>query len=65
MLLQEYMKDRKIKVGELAKALGVSQPYASRLKQGTRTPSLHLAAKIEEWSGGVVKAATLALERAA
>ena len=39
---------------ELARALGISQPYASLLLAGKRLPSLELAIRIERATGGLV-----------
>lgn len=65
MLLHEYMTKHEISDTELARAIGVTQPYVWRLRKRLRSPSVHLAAKIEAWSGGVVRAASFAQERAA
>jgi transcriptional regulator with XRE-family HTH domain len=57
MTLCEYLSSRGMRQDEFARALGVSQPTISRLatKKGARNnPSLDLAAKIEQATGGAV-----------
>lgn len=60
MDLRAYRKSRGLSQTEAARALGVeSKGYICDIEKGRRPASLLLALKIEQWSGGKVKAATL------
>jgi transcriptional regulator with XRE-family HTH domain len=48
MTLSDAMRDRGLTDQALADQLGVSRPYVTRLRQGRRTPSVTVAAKIQE-----------------
>lgn len=43
-------------MGEIARGIGVSRPYLYGLLSGDRSPSWDMAKKIEEGTGGEVKA---------
>lgn len=49
-----YLKEQKIDADKAATALGKTKAYVHMLIAKTCTPSLHLAAVIEFWSGGAV-----------
>jgi len=49
--LDEYLKNTKMTVLELAAACGVKQPTISNLRHGRYHPSPQLAAKIEKITG--------------
>lgn len=51
MTLADAMKRRELTDQALADQLGVSRPYVTRLRQGIRTPSIAVAAKIQEITG--------------
>lgn len=59
MTLGEFMRAEGLTDERAALALGVSRPYVTRLRQGLRSPSLHVALKIQSWTKGKVPAATL------
>jgi len=52
--LSRWISDRKIKKGEFAKKIGVGLPTLSRLLNGTRMPSLALADRIYDETGGSI-----------
>jgi len=64
MTLDEYMRDR-FTDQALAEHLGVDRSFVHKLRSGARRPSIRIAAKIETWTGGKVKAATFAQSEAA
>jgi transcriptional regulator with XRE-family HTH domain len=43
----------------VAKQIGISRPYLTRIRKNERQPSLALAAKIEAWTEGEVKAVSM------
>lgn len=57
MMLAEYMETRSLKPGELAKLLGKSPSYVTRLLDPTDglKPSLSVMGKITEITGGLVQ----------
>lgn len=55
---QAYINGYQGNQGEIAAALNISQPYLSLLFAGKKRPSLDLAVRIENWSGGAVPAAS-------
>ena len=55
MTLKEYLAHSGMTSSQVARALGVSPQYASRLKDGLRTPSMALARKIEHLTEGQVR----------
>uniref|UniRef100_A0A6M3K810 Putative antitoxin n=1 Tax=viral metagenome TaxID=1070528 RepID=A0A6M3K810_9ZZZZ len=55
MKLTEWQKIRKINNTELARLFGVHPSYITYLKRMQRTPSLALACKIQEITGGKVR----------
>lgn len=59
MTLHEFIQKQGMTTSSVATALGVSQPYISRLLRGERTCSPRLAMRIEDWSGGKVAAANI------
>lgn len=62
MNLAQYRADRGISLEECATQLGLSarsKGWISEIERGGRPASLRLALKIEQWSGGAVKAASL------
>ena len=50
--LNDYLRGRKAR--DLARAVGVSEAHMSRLRHGEQTPSLSLARRIKQATGGVV-----------
>lgn len=54
--LRTFLTQTKTKQAELAKRVGVSCGYMSELVKGDKTPGLELAVKIEDATGGAVKA---------
>jgi transcriptional regulator with XRE-family HTH domain len=58
--LGEYMAARKLTDLVVARQIGVSRPYLTRIRAGRRKPSLRVAAKIEAWSEGAVPAISMA-----
>lgn len=62
MDLATFRKTKKLSQEQLATTLGLkpsSKGWISEIESGLRPASLRLALKIERWSGGKVKAATL------
>lgn len=55
-MLREYRKAHGIKQKDLAKSLGVSNPYLCDIEKGKRTPGLALAVRIEDATKGAVPA---------
>lgn len=66
MDLETFRKSRGLTQAQLAEALGLrSKSYISRLETGAGPPaSLRLALRIEQYSGGLVKAASLCPQEA-
>jgi 3,4-dihydroxy 2-butanone 4-phosphate synthase/GTP cyclohydrolase II len=56
MRLAEYLKDRGIKRGEFAKAIGVSAGRVTQLCDDAGWPSKDVAERISEATGGAVTA---------
>lgn len=54
MKLKEYRKTHGVKQAEIARTLGITQSRVSELENGG-TPSLDLALRIEELTGGAVR----------
>lgn len=54
MELRAYLANTKIKPRAFAAAIGVSQPFVSRLVHGQRKPGGKLALKIEQETAGAV-----------
>jgi transcriptional regulator with XRE-family HTH domain len=48
MTLDDAMKTRGLTDQALADQLGVSRPYVTRIRRGERTPSVTVAAKIQQ-----------------
>ena len=63
--LRRFRTDRQMTQVEAAGALGCSISYYWRLEQGEAMPSLELASRIEEWSGGEVGASEWCRQRTA
>lgn len=59
MSLRDYVKANDLTTEAVAAAIGVSQPFASRLIAGKREASPEVAIRIEVWSEGQVKASSL------
>lgn len=62
MDLQTYRTSKSLSLEECAVQLGLSptsKSWLSDIEQGKRAASLRLAMKIENWSGGKVRAARL------
>jgi transcriptional regulator with XRE-family HTH domain len=55
--LAAYLKERELSPADFAKAIGANRSQVYRLLTGERGPSVDLAARIEETSGGAIKAA--------
>lgn len=51
MILDRYMKTKKIKAKTLAQNLGVDASLISKIRKGKAVPSTKLAAKIEKLTG--------------
>jgi transcriptional regulator with XRE-family HTH domain len=51
MTLDEHMTAGRITDAKLASLVGVSRPFITKLRQGKATPSLPVAAKIQEITG--------------
>ena len=56
MTLSEYIKGSEGSQSDLARRIGVSRSYLSEIVSGAKTPSLAVAVKIEEETGGTVVA---------
>lgn len=56
MKLRSYMLANEITPLALADLLGVTRQYVYLLMTGRRTPSIHVANRITEWSNGAVAA---------
>lgn len=54
--LKSYRTQKRLTQSELSKTLGVTQATISKLENGECEPSLELAFKIEELTGGEVQA---------
>ncbi len=65
MDLRAYMKLAKIRQLDLARVLGCAQSTISQIISGKRRPSPELALRIEEATGGAVRAAELVFGKAA
>lgn len=52
--LRAYLTQKKIRQSALAEMLGVSNGYMSQIINGDKRPSLDLAVKIEDATGGIV-----------
>lgn len=59
MELSEYMKAKGLRDKQAAHELAISRSFLSEIRQGKKQPTLDLAVRIEEWSGGEVKPADL------
>lgn len=60
MDLRTYREQRGLSQEACATALGLkSKSYISEIETGAKPASLHLALKIERWSGGHVKASSI------
>ena len=55
----DWLKREGRKANWLAARLGITPQYLCALTSGTRQPSIELAARVEEATGGAVKAAKL------
>lgn len=55
----DFMKAEGHTDATAAAALKVSRPYVTKIRLGKRSPSLKLAARIEDWSGGRLPAKRL------
>lgn len=51
MTLDQHMTAGRITDAQLAEKVGVSRPFITKIRQGTATPSLPVAAKIQEITG--------------
>lgn len=51
MTLDAYMRDRGVTDQALASKVGVSRPHIAKIRNGTRRPSIDLAAKLERETG--------------
>jgi transcriptional regulator with XRE-family HTH domain len=56
MKLDRYLSERSLSARALARQLDVSESYLSRLLSGERGPSLAMAHRIREATGGAVTA---------
>ena len=68
MHLADYMDQRGLTDGDVAKAIGVSRPTASRLRRKLLRPSWETIDKLRDWSDGVITASdfeNVAAEQAA
>jgi len=63
--LRDYRHAHRLTSCEIARMVGVSQPTISRIERGKQTPSLALAAKLAEVTGGQVTPADFVPEVAA
>lgn len=54
--LRAYLIETKTRQSDLAKKVGVSFGYMSELVAGGKTPGLELAVRIEDATGGAVRA---------
>ena len=54
--LSEYIASKGMTRSEFAKTVGISAPYLSEILSGAKRPSLNLAFRIEEITGGEVPA---------
>lgn len=52
--LANYLKDKRIKQKDFAETIGVSEGYLSQMCKGTHSPSLSMAIRIEDATGGAV-----------
>lgn len=59
-LIDQYITDHQLKETEFAAQVGISQPYANRLRKRKQIPSATVARKIEEKTG--IPAGELLLE---
>jgi transcriptional regulator with XRE-family HTH domain len=59
MKLEAYRLKHKLSRSELAEHLGLSQSYVSQILRGDRIGSIKTARKIQERTGGKVKAADI------
>ena len=50
-MLDQYMTEHGLSTAELARRLGVTQPYVWRIRAGTRRPSPELAQRMEAETG--------------
>jgi transcriptional regulator with XRE-family HTH domain len=55
MKLQEYRKQEKLTLVELAQQVGVTEVAISRYERGERLPRPSVMRKIEEVTGGLVR----------
>lgn len=60
--LRTYLEQTNTKQSVFAAQIGVTQATVSKIADGTLTPSLRVAAAIEEATSGAVKAVSLILE---
>lgn len=58
--LARFMAAKNLTDEAVALQLGISRPYLTKIRGGKRKPSLQVAAKIEDWSAGAVKAVSMA-----
>ena len=61
----DYIKHRGLKMAEAAAALDEAESTIRKIAYGQRQPSLPLAVKIANWSGGAISEAELLLDDAA
>lgn len=59
MNIKEYLTKENMSQRELAKSIGVSDPYVSEIIAGKKNPSPALATRIEKATNGEVKASDL------
>lgn len=59
MTLSDYFHQSAVEQQAFAKKVGISKSLLSRIKNGTRHPTVTVAQKIERATGGKVKAAVL------
>jgi len=59
MTLSEHMKNRGLLDKQVAHELGTSRAFVTELRGRTKQPSLDLAVRIIEWSGGAITPAEL------
>lgn len=54
--LRQYRKKNKIEAVDAAKELEITKPYLSMIETGKARPGLEVALRIQEFTGGTVRA---------
>ncbi len=55
MELKKHIKQKNLKQRQVAKEMGITEGYLSKLISGDQIPSAILALKFDKWSKGAVK----------